>query len=204
MKKIKFKLAAGLAFAMAFASSASAQGVYFDIGLGFGSGSTKIDGNNVFNELNSYSSVEELELDLTIFKLGYGPFDNTSIYAVLELSGMAHRIYDNSDYIQYNSYLFGPGIIFYPIPLIQLGASLGYSWVANQTNLPLTMDESDGGFAYNISGAVDFGGGNHGLLIGLKYFSATNELKSSKVDQNSSMIGFFIKYAYRHKVASLE
>jgi hypothetical protein len=37
MKKIKFKLAAVLAFTMAFASSASAQGLYFDIGLGFGS-----------------------------------------------------------------------------------------------------------------------------------------------------------------------
>jgi len=202
MNKI-LSLAAGISLVMAFASSASAQGVYFDIGLGLGSGSTKIDGDNVFNELNRSSSVDELELDLTIFKLGYGPFGNTSIYAVLELSGMAHRIYDNSDYIQFNSYLFGPGVIFYPIPLIQLGVSLGYSWVANQTNLPMEMYESDGGFAYNISAAVDFGRGNHGCLIGLKYFSATNELKS-KVDQNSSMIGFFIKYAYRHKVASLE
>jgi hypothetical protein len=145
-----------------------------------------------------------MKLDLTIFKFGYGPLGNIPIYAVLELSGMLHRIYDSSNYIQYNSYLFGPGVIYYPIPLIQLGTSLGYSWVSNQTDIPmLIMDKSDGGVAWNISAAVDLGGGNHGCLIGLKYFYATNKLYILKVDQNSSMFGVFIKYAYRHKVNSL-
>jgi hypothetical protein len=182
-----------------------ARGVYFDIGIGVGQGSTKIDGYNMFDEIDSYSPVDEMIVDVTIFKLGYGPLGNAPVYLVWELSAMGHRIYDSSDFVQYNSYLFGPGVIFYPIPLLQLGASIGYSFVANQTSSPyITMDKSDGGSAYNISAALDFGGGNHGLLVGLKYFSATNRLNPSGDDQNSSMVGIFVKYAYRHKSVSLE
>jgi hypothetical protein len=188
---------------MAFTSLASAQGIYFDIGLGFGSGSTKINDVDMYDLINRNSSVKEMTVDVTIFKIGYGPLGNIPIYAVLELSGMGHRIYDDSDYIQYNSYLFGPGVIYYPIPLVQLGSSFGYSFVANQTSFPGIMDESDGGIAWNIYAAVDLGSGNHGCLIGLKYFSATNSLKITGVDQNSSMVGVFVKYAYRKKTVSL-
>jgi hypothetical protein len=53
-----------------------------------------------------YSSVDEMKLDLNLFKLGYGPIDNIPIYAVLELSGMAHRIYDSSNYIQFVCHIF--------------------------------------------------------------------------------------------------
>jgi hypothetical protein len=69
--------------------------------------------------------------------------------------------------------------------------------------MPITMDKSDGGTAWSISAAVDLGSGNHGCLIGLRYFSATNSLKVTGVDQNSSMVGVFVKYAYRKKISSL-
>jgi hypothetical protein len=51
--------------------------------------------------------------------------------------------------------------------------------------------------------AVDLGKGNHGCLIGLKYFNANNTLKTSNADEKASMIGIFIKYAYRKKAPSL-
>jgi len=184
------------------------RGLYFDIGLGFGTGSTKINGHDMYDELNDYFS-SEMKIYVTIFKLGYGPIGNHPIYAVMELGGMGHRISDASsgDWIQFNSYIFGPGIIFYPIPLIQLGASAGLSFAANSASdsrMISGAEEGSGGFAYNISAAVDLGGGNHGLLLGVQYFSATSELKQAKVDQESQFIGFFIKYAYRHKPVILE
>ena len=183
--------------------SAFAQGFYFDIGLGLGMGWTKIDGTDFVDYLKSYGgSVDEIAIDLGL-KAGYGPFGNIPIYVVGELSGMAHRIWDSSNYIQFNSYLIGPGVIFYPIPLIQISSSAGYSFVGNQTDLPVKMYDSKIGYAFNFSVAVDLGKRNHGLLIGLKYFYANNKLETSNVDQASSMIGLFIKYAYRKKAPSL-
>jgi hypothetical protein len=185
--------------------SVSAQGFYLDLGLGIGKGWTKvneIDSVDVFEDAGI--SVSELAIDIGL-KAGYGPFGNIPLYVVGELAGMGHRIWDDSsdDYIQFNSYIIGPGVIFYPIPLIQLGLSLGYSFVSNQTNLPGSAYDSKGGFAWDISAAVDLGKGNHGCLIGLKYFNAHNTLETSNAKEISSMLGIFVKYAYRKKVPSL-
>jgi hypothetical protein len=62
------------------------------------------------------------------------------------------------------------------------------------------MYKSKVGFARDFSVAVDLGGKNHGCLIGLKYFGATNTLKVSEVDQNSSGLLVFVRYTYRHKI----
>jgi len=192
-------LALSLSFIMAFTSPVSAQGPYFDIGLGVGSGTTVMDGVNIVKFVKKLGgSVDEMAVDLG-FKIGYGPIANKPFYVVGEFDGIGHRIEGDSESFQFNSYLIGPGVIYYPIPLVQLGASLGYSWAKVVQEKEL-VDESDGGgFAWNISAAVDLGGGNHGCLIGLKYFSASNELKISKVDMESSMIGIFVRYTYRQK-----
>jgi hypothetical protein len=172
--------------------------------MGFGFGSTELDGRDIMDGIND-KSVNELFVDITIFKIGWGPFGEIPIYTVLELDGVGHRIYNNYDNLQFNSYLFGPGIVYYPIPLIQLGTSIGYSWVAIQENTStMTVDESKGGIAANISAAIDLGKRNHGCLIGLKYFYATNRLRISDIDMNSSMVSVFVKYAYRKKVSSIE
>jgi hypothetical protein len=116
--------------------------------------------------------------------------------------GMGHRISDsNDDYYQLNTYIFGPGIIYYPIPAMQIAASLGYSWVDNETSFvdKKYMLDSKGGFAGDISIAFDLGFGNHAFLGGLKFFGATNTLKTTGVVQNSFLIGFFVRYAFRHK-----
>ena len=137
-------------------------------------------------------------------KAGYGPFGNIPLYIVGELGGMGHRIDINSNYIQFNSYIIGTGVIFYPIPLIQLGLSVGYSFVSNVTDIPwFIANGSKSGFAWNISAAVDLGKGKHGCLIGLRYFNANNTLKTSNEVEKASMIGIFVKYAYRKKAPSL-
>jgi hypothetical protein len=197
MKKI---IIMGLVFIIA-SFSISAQGFYFDIGIGFGKAWTEINGYDLVDTLDSAgTNVDELAVDLGL-KAGYGPLGNIPLYVVGEFAGIGHRIYDSSNYMQFNSYLIGPGVIFYPIPFIQLGLSLGYSYVANQTDIPLTtMYDGKGGFAWNVLAAVDLGGGNHGCLIGIKYFSANNTLKVSNADEESSMVSFFIKYAFRHKI----
>jgi hypothetical protein len=106
--------------------------------------------------------------------------------------------------LRLTSYIIGPGVIFYPLPLIQLGVSIGYSWVSNDTDLPgYSMYESESGFAWNISAAFDMGQGNHGCLIGIKYFNAQNTLEVTKADLESAMVGVFIKYVYRHKPSLL-
>jgi len=192
MKKLMFMIA----FFVFVLMSVSAQGFYFDIGFGIGGSSTKVNGIDISS---TFYGVDELGAELGL-KAGYGPIANLPIYIVGELSSAGHRIFDSHNYLQLNSYLLGPGIIFYPIPLIQLGLSLGYSWISNQTDIHgVVAYESDGGFAWNISAAVDLGSDNHGCLIGLKYFGATNKVKISHAEQQISFFGVFIKYAFRQK-----
>jgi hypothetical protein len=61
------------------------------------------------------------------------------------------------------------------------------------------MYGSKGGFAGDVSIAFDFGESNNGFLLGLKYFGAVNTLETSEVNQNSSGLFVFVRYAYRHK-----
>ena len=192
----KLALMASFVLAMSF-NSAYAQGVYFDIGLGYGSATTKLDGHDVSD--GTPSDINEIGVDFGL-KVGYGPFPApVPVYVVGVLGGIGHRFYKDSDYVQFNSYLFGPGVIVYPVDILQLGFAIGTSWVANQTSDPIKMYDSDGGHAWELSAAVDLGGESHACLLGIKYFSATNTLKTSKVEQESSAVSIFVKYAFRTK-----
>ena len=179
--------------------SVSAQGFYFDAGLGFGRVWTKIDGNDV-SDIFSGSDVIEMGVDLG-FKAGYGPIAGLPLYIVGTIGGMGHGFFDMY-HTQFNSYLIGPGVIFYPIPLIQLAGSMGLSFIANQTNIPgIVMLGNDGlGFAGDISVALDFGGSHHGFLLGFRYFVAVNTIEISNVKQNSSVFTVFGRYAFRNKM----
>jgi len=193
-----------VAFFICTSLAVSAQGFYFDIGHGLGKAWTLIDGDDLIKELKSAGkNVNEIAVDLSS-KAGYGPFGNIPLYVVGELGGIGHRIYNSSDYIQFNSYIIGPGVIFYPISLIQLGLSIGYSFAANKTDISYyQMYNSKEGFAWNISAAVDLSRKNHGHLIGIKYFNANNTLEVSNVGQKTSMISIFVKYTHRKKVSLL-
>jgi hypothetical protein len=175
---------------------AFSQGLYFDVGFGLGSATTEIDGDDVGDSLGS--GVDEVAIDMGL-KVGYGPIAGMPLYIAGTLEGIGHRFDDGTNYIQFNSYLLGPGIIVYPTPLIQIAGSVGYSWVSNQSDLPISFYDSESGYAGDISVALDFGQRNHGFLVGLKYFTSTNTLETSKAEQKSSMLSIFVKYAFRHK-----
>jgi hypothetical protein len=196
MKKI---VCAGLIF-MAAAFSAQAIGLYFDVGLGFGPAWTEMDGKDVVKAVTRKTS-DEMALDIGL-KAGLGPFETIPVYVVGALGGIGHRIYNSpNDYYQFNAYLLGPGVIYYPTPFLQIAASLGYSFVANVTSFATKeyMNESKGGFAGDVSVAFDLGAGNHGLLGGVRFFGSTNTLEKSGAVQNSSMLSVFLRYAFRQK-----
>ncbi|GMO58767.1 MAG: hypothetical protein Ta2G_18770 [Termitinemataceae bacterium] len=138
------------------------SGFYFDYGpgLGFGSfGGMALSGG---------------------FKAGYGSLKTVPLYIVGEFTLMTEISFSVA------SFLVGPGIIFYPIPLIQLGGSIGYS---------STLSDSLGvyGVAWRFSAALDFGPENHGFLLGVDYFGSLAEYGAV------NSVGIFMKYAYRHK-----
>lgn len=184
MKKVIF----GFIFLVFLSMPIFTQGLYLDIGIndiGLRIRSTEDDAYSNFGVS-------------TGLKAGYGPFGNTPLYLVGEL------VYSVSFKVGYDdesqaSWFVGPGIIYYPIPLIQTGLTLGYS----QQNF---YSYSSPGFGWNISAAIDFGKSNHGCLLGLNYSGAFNMLddpfnnKTNKTMLKTDL-GVFIKYAYRKKVS---
>ena len=204
MKKILFLTV--LIVCVSFA--VSAQGLYFDIGVGLGKTVTELNGKDVMKAFSSLGAdINEIAFDVDA-RVGYGPFGRLPLYAVLELDVTGHRIYnssDSSDYIQFGTYLVGPGIMFYPIPFVQLGAALGFSLVDNKSSdSSIKWAESEKGFAWNISAAVDLGKGKNACLIGVKYYWAKDILNNTlKPEQTTSMFCVFVKYAFRDRAPSL-
>lgn len=174
------------------------EGLYFDGGIGIGNATTTLDGDDI-SDYFSGSDITEIGVDLSL-KLGYGPISGVPFYIAGALGGIGHRFEDSYNYIQFNSYLIGPSVILYPVSPLQLSGSAGFSWVANDTDVSGDpFYDSESGYAFDISAALDLGQGNHGFLLGAKYCHATNTLEISKAEQVSSMLSIFIKYAYRHK-----
>lgn len=109
----------------------SAQNIYFDIGAGIGWGRTNIDGNNVaeyFSDEITHSIFGLGRGFHNIFSVGlrtgYKFFDHIPLYFTGELM-MVNNDFDgeddtNSDFGTFLSFLVGPGVVYYPIPLIQL------------------------------------------------------------------------------------
>jgi hypothetical protein len=181
-----------------FSLSVSAQGFYFDVGLGVGQAWTEIDGVD-FAKVSKDAGVNLTEIGIDMgLKAGYGPVGSLPLYVIGEIGGIGHRMDDGVNYFQFNSYLIGPGLIFYPVSLIQLAGSIGFSYTSNQSSLE-RMYDSKGGYAGNVSIAFDLGKNNHGCLLGIRYFSAVNELENTGAEQKQSGLSIFIKYAYRHK-----
>ena len=74
-----------LALILGFACfTVSAQGFYFDIGIGFGQGTTKVDD---MDASDFWKPEMELGLDMGL-KLGYSPF-NFPLYFAVDLSAIA-------------------------------------------------------------------------------------------------------------------
>jgi hypothetical protein len=198
-----------VALSVYFSLTLFAQGFYFDVGLGVGYAWTLADGENIADKIKSEGFyVEEERISPADFSLkaGYGPIGNLPLYTVVEMEQSTHSVrfwdeYDSS-YIFISSNLIGPGVLFYPIPFIQLGSSLGISFVRNKLEGSQQLPKSKVGFAWNISAAADLGKYKHGCLIGIKYFISSHTLETD-INQRNSMIAVFVKYTYRHKPPSL-
>lgn len=97
---------------------------------------------------------------------------------------------------------FGAGVVFYPIPLIQFGATLGTT-----LNIDSSSSTEVTGFLWNISIAFDFGENNGGCLLGIKYSGSIIPFKDNynfihvndHATIKTSYFGVFVKYAYRRK-----
>ena len=194
----------------------SAQGLYFDAGAGIGQAWTRLSGQNAINVVNS-RGLQASQFGTYIgLKAGYGPVADMPFFVVCDLSMISHvmdlRYYSagpnqanrGSFGMSLSSIIIGPGIVYYPITLVQLGLSAGFSFVNNTNDLPdgvfrELMFSSKGGFAWNASAALDFGRRNHGCLVGLQLFHAINPLQVSNITQNAFQLGVFVKYTYRQK-----
>ena len=192
-----------LVFFIIAALHVSAQGFYFDIGVNSGISIKKIDGY--------YSLIGLLSPGL---KAGFGPLGNIPIYVVGEYNyfvggGGWGKIDDNGwgdiddrkGIYAGDSKFVGAGVIYYPVPLIQLGLTLGWLNSATGYNYESADAWFGNGFGWNISAAVDLGKNNHGCLLGLKYFGAYNWLqKPYDKTMVTTDLGVFVKYAYRKQV----
>jgi len=160
-------------FILIFPFPVFCQGLYLDIGLGVDYNISTI----IYNEDdidNSYFSYFGNSIG---FKAGYGPFSDIPIYFVFGYENIYGPI--------------GPGVIFYPIPLIQSGLSIGF---------PIDIFSGDWGFAWDTSIAIDLGRNNHGILLGIKYWGLTQKHREFLFDEDiivNNAFGIFVKYVYR-------
>jgi hypothetical protein len=190
--------------------SLNAQGFYFDVGLGIGLGWSNLDTGSS----NTDSSSFEFPI-----KAGYGPILNKPLYITGNLGLPAHILsIDENNHIECTYVTIGPGVIFYPVPSLQLAGSIG--WAAGDIRLfgnafvdtpfPTAPDGSLGyegtGFAYDISAAFDFGRdrSKHGFLMGLKFFGAFVALQETRDILNTHTLTAFFKYAFRHKSTNIK
>ncbi|MDR0920571.1 MAG: hypothetical protein LBM93_15195 [Oscillospiraceae bacterium] len=173
--------------------SATAKGFYFETGLGLGVSITELENTSVSSIA---PNLDEMSVDIG-FKMGYGPLNTTlPLYIVGEFAGAGHRLGNGYSYVQFNSYIIGPGIVIYLTPIFQVAGSFGFSLAADQFSTGGNYYGS--GFAGNASLAFDIGKYKNGCLIGFKWFGSSNTLTTS-VKQNSNMFGIFVKYTFRHK-----
>jgi len=180
---------------LAFSGMAQVKEYYVEAGFGAGVGFTSLDGTD-FSKLIT-GSVSDFAIEFAI-KGGMGLFDGLPLYATIEYGGIGHMFFDNRDYIQFNSYLLGPGLMYYPIPQLQLAASVGYSFTANSANDGI-VDNSSSGIAWNLSAGYEIGEGRRRALVGLKYINTYNELDKTKVTMNSSAVCVFVRYVWRNR-----
>jgi len=184
-----------------------AQGLYYDIGGGWGmtSNDTQIDYYyDYFTTDEHYPRGIGFELG---GKIGYNPFD-IPLYLVGDISWIkgnpyeivsenysgGHHLYDWIHSSDISHLFFGPGIVYYPTDHLQLATSIGMVYTSmSRTDTAKIYDQngylaeemaigtSSGakfGFGFNISSAVDFGGDDRGLLIGGKFsFASAKDLE---------------------------
>lgn len=176
-----------------------AEGLYFDIGGGWGKTTTRIEKRNIMDVLRYEGRAgREVAFDVGM-KAGYRPIGNTPLYIVCELFWNSHRIANNKNYLDYNTFLIGPGVVYYLSRRIQLGASIGYSMSFNSTDMTIKIGNSYAGFAWNTTATLEIGADRMGLLVGVRYFSAYNQYKDCDLKQETHGVTGFLRLSVRER-----
>jgi len=172
-------------------------GFYMDLGLGLGKAWTFTNNTNIINFPEAKeASFSDLGVDLGL-KAGISLKDSP-VFLVLAGGSLGHRFYNSDDYLQINSYYLGPGIIYYPIGIIQIAASLGYTFNIIDTSLQDTY-ATNGGIAGDLSLAVDLGRRLSGFLLGVKGTGAVTLLEVTNDFFISTGLTIFTRYSLRKK-----
>ena len=152
--------------------------IYVDVGMGVGGASTEVDDVDVEDAI--CKDCDDIAIN---FGLRIGGQVSERLWVAGELSG------------QFNSYLFGPSVIFYPVDHLHLSGSLGLAWTSNDTDLGVKVNDGTGA-AISLTAAYDTCI-HDGALIGFKLFSSAVELESSEKDLSSVGLTFFIAYVHK-------
>ena len=170
--------------------SAQAFAVYVEAGLGVGGASTSVDGVSIGDNCGDCSS---LAVDLGV-RVGGPVMDN--LFVAGEFSGVGHRYFDkSSSYIQFNSYLFGPSVAYYPLKQLHLSGSLGFVWTANTTNHSFVYVNNGTGFGGTMTVAYHIGDHN-GTLLGARFVASSVTLEKSKVSLTTIGFTFFVSFVH--------
>ena len=177
---------------------AQASAVYVEAGLGVGGASTSVDGKSIGDNCQGCSS---LAVNLG-FRVGGQLMDNLFLAGEFSavgdryynFSGVESRYYSDKDYyIQFNSYIIGPSVAYYPVNQLHLSASLGFVFTGNDTNVPLMYVKNGTGFGGTATVAYHFGDHN-GTLLGAR-FTATSVTVNSK-DLFTVGLALFVSFVH--------
>jgi hypothetical protein len=169
------------------------RGFYLDAGIGIGSVSYGDELDDILDEADD-NGLDRITAGLTI-SIGGAVLQN--LYLVGTITGLGDRLYDGSDYLQLNTYLYGVGVRYYPLRSrkhLQIGADVGIGKVALQTSEPGYDDQySDNGTAVKLSVAWDFDSTLRGphVLVGAEVLSASID------HENVTGAALFVKFVLK-------
>jgi hypothetical protein len=185
-----------LLLAVAPAHAAEKRGFYVDVGLGLG-------GARYGEELDdSLDALEDNDFDnITVsLDLAMGGAVRQNLYLVGTMAAFGDRYAyseDSDTYLQLNTYLFGAGVRYYPLPSqkrLLLGADLGLAKMVMQTSEDAFDDvTSDSGFGFRMLVAYDIDWTLRGptLQVGAQLMSASIE------DVKFRGFSVFAKFAFK-------
>ena len=236
------KLTVLLLLCLVVSVTAFSQGFYLDLGIGIGYFSQSIEGENIGKALKDYYSAADIKYIPFNFgvsvnlKSGFGPFKALPLFFVGDfyttwaaMGAINDDVKKEEEWLPgIENYFIGPGVIFYPLSFLQIGASLGFAYFYGTTvfssvdnfslitggnNSEVSIDEDDiwkgGGFGWHLSIGFNLGKREKkgGLLISADYFGSTNRIqqegKGVKYDAQASQIGVSLKFCYKKKITSL-
>ena len=136
------------------------RGFYLDTGIGFGRVSYNSEVDEMLTLLKDFGFVDRITLSVDL-AMGWALLQN--LYIVGSFTGFGDGFInsDFSDHFQINTYLYGIGVRYYPLPSmkhLQLGADVGFGLMASVRSVPgiMYLDYSEWGFSRTIICCIRF------------------------------------------------